>query len=798
MEDQIALDALYPKLRQIGELWDRLLHVRWHRGGFDQLAQGVEDALQASQGIPDRDDLVQLLTQLERLISECQIAGQLPSEMTRERLGGLLRNLRQLGGPYTGMAVEVKTGRSRHRVSAGEILLVAADHSSELVLALENAGFRVRHLSSLPEIRTLLAETTPLAALVDMDCHEGALLASFNMVASDSSRVDLKAPIFFISERGDLTARLEAVSAGAEGYFTKPVDLPLLLDTLSSRLRREAVLGRVLIVNDNQKESREINLILEARGVITQILDQPMEVIQHLYRFQPDLLLLDMDLREVNSLELVKAARQHTDFDKLSIIVCSAQSDLNRRLAALEMGADDLLGKPVAADSMFRAVTIHLRRSQVLQQKLNHLQQRDTVSGLYNRRYFLAQLQRVLAQERGESRFIAVMLITLDNLRSVAAIDLTGSDSVVEQAAQRLLGVLAGGQLAARFGDAIFAILSSGSDRETLLDSARKIRSALEGSPYRIKDDAVGLRCSIGISIADQEQKDMHRLIQQADLACSSAWVAGGDHIQLYHPQINPPVQESQQKSLLELIREAVQQQRMSLVFQPIVSMQGDPSERYEVLLRMHLEGRELLPETVFAVTHRHRLGMVLDRWVIGQSIRLLKERKARVQSTALFINISPAILRDEEFPAWLKTGIEKTSVNPASLVFEASQATSQQHLQGLQEFLDKIRPLGCGFSIDRFSGTEKSLELLDSLAVDYVKLDALFASDLAEDKQKQQQLKELVQKLAGRGVTAIAGNIEKLPTLFALWSCGVNYVQGFFLQQPHPEMNYDFTSGAF
>jgi hypothetical protein len=87
--------------------------------------------------------------------------------------------------------------------------------------------------------------------------------------------------------------------------------------------------------------------------------------------------------------------------------------------------------------------------------------------------------------------------------------------------------------------------------------------------------------------------------------------VAGGEHIQIYNPQADPKLQTSQQQHLLDDIREAVQQQRMNLMFQPIVSMQGDQGERYEVLLRMHKEGRELLPETVFGVTQRHRLGMV-------------------------------------------------------------------------------------------------------------------------------------------------------------------------------------------
>jgi EAL domain-containing protein (putative c-di-GMP-specific phosphodiesterase class I) len=118
------------------------------------------------------------------------------------------------------------------------------------------------------------------------------------------------------------------------------------------------------------------------------------------------------------------------------------------------------------------------------------------------------------------------------------------------------------------------------------------------------------------------------------------------------------------QQHLLEEIREAVQQQRMNLLFQPIVSLRGDTTERYEVLLRMrNREGWELLPETVFSLVKRHRIGMVLDRWVIAHSIRVLRERRAHGRSAILFINISPTILQDDELLNWLAGGLQKTGV---------------------------------------------------------------------------------------------------------------------------------------
>ena len=232
----------------------------------------------------------------------------------------------------------------------------------------------------------------------------------------------------------------------------------------------------------------------------------------------------------------------------------------------------------------------------------------------------------------------------------------------------------------------------------------------------------------------------------------------------------------------------------MSLLFQPIVSLRGDTTERYEVLLRMrNREGWELLPETVFGLVKRHRIGMVLDRWVIAHSIRLLRERRARGSSAILFINISPTILRDEELFNWLQSGLHKTEVPASSLVFEIAETTAEVNKQTLLPFLKRIKELGCGISLDHFSGHERSQSLVQLLQADYVKLEGRHSQDLLNDKLRQQELGRLARELATQGVTTILTGIEDSATLPVLWSCGIDYVQGFLLQRPHTDMSFDF-----
>ena len=214
------------------------------------------------------------------------------------------------------------------------------------------------------------------------------------------------------------------------------------------------------------------------------------------------------------------------------------------------------------------------------------------------------------------------------------------------------------------------------------------------------------------------------------------------------------------------------------------------------MLLRMrNHEGWELLPETVFALVKRNRLGMVLDRWVIAHAIRVLRERGSYARPAILFINISPTILQDEELLSWLQAGLSKTGVPAASLVFEMTETAADLHKQALLPFLSKLREMGCGLSLDHFSGHERSQALVRLLQANYVKLSGSFTENLLTDKDRQKQLTDLSRSLAAVGVTSIVTGIEDAKTLPVLWSCGIDYVQGYFLQRPHTEMSYDFES---
>lgn len=681
-----------------------------------------------------------------------------------------------------------------------EIIVIAPDENPPLVAKLEDSGYRIRHIANLVEAEQRLQGRMPGAIIVDADFPDGPEPA-MALMAQLRAETGSRAPILFLSERNDMSARLEAVRAGGAAYFSKPFENDEVLDVLRELLLPQTSQGyfRVLIVNDQPAEAWEMAGALEEQGIIPRVVIQPLQVLQDIHRFRPDLLLIDLDIKEMSGQELAQVITQHRDCDTLPIILLCFPADIPNYLTSLDVPGTSLLTKPAPISYLCWEIRQRLRRARAMRIKLGSLTDNDPISGLFNRRRYLTLLERAIETLGLSTQSLAVMFIMLDNLRSIRdSAGVATADEVVGQAANRLRQMLNQDQCAARFSDAILSVTVPNLIGEPLLALARRIRDVLETGFYRVGEQAQLLRTSIGVALTTDRGQDHLTLIQRADSACGLAREAKGERIVLQENGFKDKRDQeaSSRARVLQQVREIVEHERLWLVFQPIASMRGDTNERYEVLLRLRgNDGQEMVPGSVFGVVYNHELGLTLDRWVIEHVLDMLRQRQRK---TTVFIKILPVTLQDRTLSNWLRERMEQTGVEPQSLVFEVAEATAERGLRDMFGFLGSIKMLGCGFCLDRFGRGADSLSLLKNLGADYVKLDMYFVNGLARDTKKQAQIKELVENLETLGAATIVGGVEDVKAMPILWSLGVDLIQGFFLQHPYREMSYDFSGAAF
>ena len=786
-------------LKLIEDLWQKLYYVKWNPKSFAMLARLAQDM---AQNVRESSDtrLINLVAQLEQHIKHCATVGEVLREVDRQRLTALIDGLRFILVTSVGASASDEPRTRPLLASQPEVFLITPEEESPLLAKLQDAGYRVRHISNLVEAEERLHERIPGAIIIDMDFPEGTE-QTITLIAALRTEVGLRSPVLFLAERNDMSARLDTVRAGGNAYFSKPFDSDEILSVLRELLLPQTSEGyyRVLIVNDRPAEAWEMAGALEEQGITPRVVIQPLQVLQDIHRFRPDLLLIDLDIKEVSGSDLAQVIAQHRDCDILPMILLCFPADVAHYLMKLDAPGASLLTKPVPTSYLCWEVKQRLSRARTMRVKLNLLTDNDAVSSLYNRRRFMMLMERTLEAMGLRLQSLAVVFVMLDNLRSIRdSVGVATADEVVGQAALRLRQVLNAEQPAARFSDAIFSILVPNLLGEPLLKLARRIRDALETGFYKVGEQALLLRTNIGIAVTIDRSQDHLVLIQRADSACGLAREAKGERIYLQQSvaEAKQDREASSRGRVLEQVREIVERERLWLVFQPVASMRGDANERYEVLLRLRDDqGQELVPGSVFGVVYNHQLGLVLDRWVIDHALEMLRQRQL---PTTLFIKVLPVTLQDKTLAAWLRERLEQTGVEAQRIVFEVAESSAERGLRDMFGFLGGIKLLGCGFCLDRFGRGADSLGLLKNLGADYVKLDMYFVSNLSKDAKKQAQLKELVQNLDVLGASTIVGGVEDVQTMPILWSLGIDLIQGFFLQHPFSEMSYDFSGGAF
>jgi PAS domain S-box-containing protein len=228
-------------------------------------------------------------------------------------------------------------------------------------------------------------------------------------------------------------------------------------------------------------------------------------------------------------------------------------------------------------------------------------------------------------------------------------------------------------------------------------------------------------------------------------------------------------------------IRDALDEDRMTLYSQPIVPLSGgEPSQ--ELLLRMVGRSGEITPPGSFLpVAEQYGLIAEIDRWVVVQAIRLA----ARGQR--LEVNLSAATISHLDLLPMIERELRDTHTNPANLVFEITETALMHNIEAGEIFVRGLTAIGCQFALDDFGTGFGSFTYLKKLPITYLKVDVDFVRDLATNRDNQHLVSAIVGLARDFGYQTIAEGVEDAETLALLKEYGVNYAQGFHLGPPAP-----------
>jgi diguanylate cyclase (GGDEF)-like protein/PAS domain S-box-containing protein len=434
---------------------------------------------------------------------------------------------------------------------------------------------------------------------------------------------------------------------------------------------------------------------------------------------------------------------------------------------------------------------------QELVKKLKSLSKQDLVTGLYNRQHLIEELDKTVGKAASNSEPSALLFIDLDRFDTVKeAVGLASSDLVLSDLASLLQKKVNDTGDTARFSDHTFAVLLHNCELEQAEALAEEIRKAMENHIADVSGRSVTTTCSIGISLIGENVDSAQQILDRADQACGRARDSGGNRINVFKPALSAEqAEEANERLAVEAVREALRSDRLRLLYQPIVPLQGEPKRFYETLIRLVDDNGELIrPDKFFDAVKQGQLLPTIDRWVLGNAMkRLARERNSGID-TQFFVKISGASLLDQTLLPWVSKALKSTRLQGDALIFEITESDALTHLKHAITFTKGCKQLHCAVALTRFGSSLNPFQHLKHLVVDYVKFDGTLMQNLTEDEKAQEQLHSYVEMAHSMGKLTIAEFIEDANSMTVLWHSGINYIQGNFIHPPEEELDFHFA----
>lgn len=427
-----------------------------------------------------------------------------------------------------------------------------------------------------------------------------------------------------------------------------------------------------------------------------------------------------------------------------------------------------------------------------LVQQLDSLSKQDLLTGLYNRQHFMEELEKNLAKALAEDSTAGLLFLQLDNLEGARqALGITGIDTLISDIGGLIRAEIGQDGIAARFSDEAFTILLPNEGVHAAIALGEALRHAIEEHICESGGRTFTTTCSIGITVMGERTGTAQAALHEALTAADQARAQGGNQVVLHATDDDKAASGSE---LTQLLEDALVNDQYFLVFQPVVSLQGDNRERYEVRLRLQTANGVMMPADF--IPHAEQAGLMpaVDRWVVRTALRTLSKHLAAKHDTILFLKLSGPTLADADFLGYLAEQLKATGVSGNRLVFQVNEPVAVTQLTHAREAFRGLKQLGCGFSLDHFGSGLNPFQLVKHLPADYLKVDAQLTHNLSESEENQQNIKNLINTAHTMQKQVVAGYLEDASSLALLWQFGADFVQGRFLKEPEPEMNYDFA----
>lgn len=448
--------------------------------------------------------------------------------------------------------------------------------------------------------------------------------------------------------------------------------------------------------------------------------------------------------------------------------------------------------RPLTETQQLLIVGEDISETRDLADQLAYQAQHDVLTKAFNRNYFEQQLLKAMQEIEGHYRTHAMLFIDLDQLKVINdTVGHEAGDEAIVYCAQLIQEVLPFNGVLSRMGGDEFGVLLRDCTEVSAIKVSQTIINTLNDNPFVLDKMRLNLSCSIGIRLIDHTAISPQMVHAQADTACYAAKEEGRNRYQLYHVDDAELNYRQQQMESVNLVHEALSEQRMELFAQRILGLDESNANRIhlEILVRIKKrDGEYLSPGVFMPASERYNIAHLVDRHVITQTMQWLDsnpEKSALIDMCS--INISGQSLGNIEFISTLTRTISDASFPSSKICLEITETAAIQNVEQAKQAFTRLKSLGCLIALDDFGSGLSSFGYLKSLPVDIVKIDGLFVRDIDENEMDLIMVRSINDLAQQMGKITVAEFVESPAIIECLCELGVDYGQGYEIGMPKP-----------
>ncbi|MEM8843421.1 MAG: EAL domain-containing protein [Pseudomonadota bacterium] len=441
-----------------------------------------------------------------------------------------------------------------------------------------------------------------------------------------------------------------------------------------------------------------------------------------------------------------------------------------------------------------------IESSEELQEQISYISERDLETGFFHRKSIIDKLQEVLKPDRSElvtHTFVQIDIANLDYIQDQQGV--IALDQLSTHIADTLQSSCDGEDLLAKITDKSYGILTDITDSEQLILFGEKLRERFDDNPLKVNGITIEPKFYIGAVHLDEMIEQASDALAASKQACDHA--SEHDLNELYLYQRDPATLTGtmlDQKWANEL-QEAIDENRLKLQFQPIISTNNDNIDRYQVYTQLiSREGTKISVAGILPSIERSGVSSMFDRWVVDLSLIKLAEHTQHNPNSQFFVKLTAGAVSDASFIPWLSKKCTSRGVDPERVIFDLREDVAINNLKETRSFSTELKKLGFQIAIDSFGIGQDPSKILTMVPAAYLKLSFQLVSGIKDnDEEKIQAIRNICEAASNSGTKIVAQFVENAEVLSQLWTMNIDYISGDFFCKVGASLEYDFSSAA-